>query len=395
MAFPIISDRSVKAAPAGFHSAGEGLYLDVRGNSRVWFFRYGSDKRKVGLGSYPEKGLAEARKEASEQRALLAKGIDPREHRAGVKAEAAAAELRTFDAVCQEYIASKAAKWSAKYLAGWNSLAKYLPPAMGKMMVADITKHTMLPTLKRLFADSPETGRMVRGKVDAILTYAIANDYRPGPNPIDWKVIKVALGGAGELPKPVNHAAVAYAEMPEVMGELRALGGSSGPAALEFAVLTATRAGETCGAQWSEIKGNLWTIPAERMKARKAHRVPLSDAALEVLERMAERQDKRRPAGYVFPGDVAGKPITVEALRLLAQKVRPVTTHGFRSTFRDWAGETTSFPREVVEHALAHVVGEASERAYARGDMLEKRRELMDAWAGYCNGNVIKFRRAA
>ena len=396
MAYPIVSDRSAKAAPNGFHAAGEGAYLDVRGGSRLWVYRYGSDKRKVPLGSCPEVSLTAARKQAAEFNGLRAKGIDPQEYVAAQKAESAAAELRTFDVVREEYIASKKAKWSATYLAGWNSLAKYLPPTMGKTPVADITKQFMLPTLKRLFADKPETGRIVRGKVEAVLTYAIANDYRLGPNPMDWKVIKAALGGAGELPEPVHHAAVDYADMPKVMAEIRELDGVYGPAALEFAVLTAARAGEARGAKWSEIDGNLWTVPAERMKGRKTHIVPLSDAALAVLERMAEKQDKRRPDGFIFRGDKAGKPITVSALDFLVKKVQPgKTTHGFRGTFKTWATEVESFPVGVVEMALAHTQGKL-DAAYQHGKLLAKRLELMEAWADHCGKtNVVPMRKSA
>jgi integrase len=290
----------------------------------------------------------------------------------------------TFSEAATALIASMSPAWrNAKHRAQWAmTLNIYCAPIAGTS-VADITTDDVLRVLKPLWLTKPETGSRLRGRIERALDFAKARGMRSGENPARWRGHLDAL-----LPKRLkltrgHHKALPFDQVPNFCGSLHSMPGVS-PAALEFAILTATRSGEVMGARWDELNvtERVWTIPAGRMKGAREHRVPLSDRAVEILRVM----QGARSSEFVFPGSRPNRPLSVMALEMVMRRAKvDATVHGFRSAFRDWAGERTSFPREVAEAALAHLVGDETERAYRRGDALEKRRRLMDAWASFCS----------
>ena len=401
------TDAKVRSLKVGVHADGDGLYLQVRdGGRRSWVFRYTRAKRAhwLGLGSYPDVGLSEARDAAGEARKTLRAGIDPLEQRRAARAEAAArAGLNTFEEVAGAYIKSHAAGWSnAKHADQWRtSLKTYAYPLIGKLSVAVVDTGHVTRILDPIWSTKAETATRVRGRIESVLDYAKARGWRTGENPARWKGhLENALPARAKVSKVEHHAALPWAEIGTFMSDLS---GQEGVAALalRFIILTAARSGEATGARWAEIdmQAAVWTVPAARMKAGHEHRVPLSDAALSVLREAAKL---RQGDGLAFPGATATKALSNNVMpRLLRRMNRGgQTTHGFRSTFRDWCAETTAYPREVCEAALAHAVGDRVEAAYRRGDLFEKRRKLMDAWADYCSrpasagGEVIPLRSA-
>jgi integrase len=387
----------------GFYSDGGNLYCRVVSDtSRSWMFRYAlhGKSRDMGLGGYPEISLADAREHARECRALLRRGVDPIEHRRAQRGaqRVTEAKTKTFDDCVRGYVADHEAAWgNAKHRAQWaTTLATYASPVFGKLPVAAVDDGIVLRALKAIWYDKPETASRVRGRIESVLDWARVHGYRNGENPARWKGhLDHLLPARAKLRRVEHHAALPYAEIGAFMAALRKHNDVAAQA-LEFTILTATRTGEAIGSRWDEVDFNAktWTIPAERMKGSKEHRVPLSAAALSLLKRLHEG----RTSEFVFPGK-PGRPLSERAmLRLLERMSRTdATVHGFRSTFRDWAGEVTSFPNHVVEMALAHAVSSAVEAAYRRGDLFEKRRRLMDAWAGYCTlvsgGEVTPMRR--
>ncbi len=308
----------------------------------------------------------------------------------------------TFEQCAKAFIASHEVGWrSEKHGALWRStLEAYVYPVMGALPVQAIDTGLVLKALEPIWAKKPDTASQVRGRIENVLNWAKARGYRDGENPAQWRGhLDHLLPARSNVRRVQHHPALPFAEIPAFMEEVRARDGIAARA-LEFTVLTASRIGEALGARWDEIDlgAKLWIVPAERMKkGRKEHRVPLSPRAIVILTEMAEIQQ----SDFVFTGLKSGQHLSDMGIRTLVRELRDgITRHGFRSTFRDWAAETTGFPNHVVEMALAHAVPDAVEAAYRRGDLLEKRRKLMEAWATFCgrkpeSAQVVPLKRQA
>lgn len=376
----------------GLHPVGgvSGLRLDVKKTgARSWILRVMIAGRRCdkGLGGYPDVSLAVARESARRIRNLIAEGVDPIEE-ARAKRSALAASVAaawTFDQCATAFIEAKSPEWSnAKHAAQWSaSLGTYASPFMGKLLVRDIDLPHVLDVLRPIWEVKTETAMRVRGRIESVLDWATASGYREGPNPARWKGhLDNILPAPRKVTKVEHHAALPVADLGAFMEKLRAAEGQ-GARALEFAILTAARSGEVRGATWEEIDLNAatWTVPAERMKAGKEHRVPLSDAAVALLKATAPAP-KRNGLVFAAPRGGALSDMTLSAV-LRRMKTRAVP-HGFRSTFRDWASERTDYPAEMAEMALAHTVRDKVEAAYRRGDLFEKRRRMMADWAAFC-----------
>jgi integrase len=375
----------------GYHADGGCLYFRVApGGSRGWVFRFALNgrTRDMGLGAYPTITLAMAREKALEMRRLVADGIDPIERRRAILADGKAenASTLTFDAAALKYIAAHEAGWrSARHRAQWrNTLRDHVSPIIGSLPVRSIDTALVLKALEPIWQTKTETAARVRARIEVVLDWAKVRGYRTGENPARWRGhLDHLLPAKSKIKRVEHHSALPYAEIGAFLQGLRGQNGP-GPLALEFLLLTATRVSEVIGATWGEVdlKTRTWTIPSERMKSGKEHRVPLSISALVALTKaQAFRSD-----GLIFPGIKAGRPLSQVHLLAITQRIAQgrVTLHGFRSTFRDWAAERTSYPSEVAEMALAHAVGSQVERAYQRTDLFDKRRRLMDEWAAYC-----------
>jgi integrase len=368
----------------GRHADGGGLYLvvDKSGAKRwVFLFRFGGPHKEMGLGGLTRVNLAEARRLAEWCRTTLAKGLNP------IEARKAAGRVPTFGECADEFVASMAAKWrNAEHARQWAMTLTRYTETIRSMPVNMIETAEVLRVLKPIWEKIPETASRLRGRIERVLDAARAKGLRSGENPARWRGHLDTLLPPRQKLTRGHHAAMPYAELPAFMARLRAREGVAA-LALEFAILTAARSREVLDAQWKEIdsEAKVWTVPATRIKAGREHRVPLSPRALTILDSMRAV----RVSEYVFPGYRPGRPLGDMALHMvLARMEVPFTVHGFRSSFRDWCGEATNFPREVAEAALAHIVGDETERAYRRGDALEKRRKLMDAWAAYCEPNA-------
>jgi integrase len=380
---------------AGYHPDGGNLYLCVRpSGAKSWIFRYrhGGREREMGLGSLATFSLAEARERALQQRKLLADGIDPlcAKSVAQLQRKKTDASVITFSNAAKEYIASHRSGWkSDKHADQWtNTLETYAYPVFGRLPVSSVTTELVMRVLQPIWQNKTETASRVRGRVERVLDWCKTQGYRTGDNPAAWKGhLSNLLPPPKRTRKPEHHEALPYQEVDVFMRLLREVSSISA-AALEFIILTCCRTTEAIEAKWSEIDLQLamWTIPAARMKAKKEHVIPLSDAAMDVLLRAKASGTE---SVYVFPGQKVGRPLSNMACLTFLQKrmgYTHLTVHGFRSTFRDWAGETTSHPREVIEHALAHQLKDKSEASYARGTLIQKRRALMRDWATYCSG---------
>ncbi len=378
--------------PPGVHADGLNLYLQVSKNgSRSWLFRYmrNGKAHEMGLGPLHTITLAEARSKALELRKLLLEGRDPiterQQQRRAMKIHAAA-EI-TFAQAAQRFIAGHKAGWrNAKHAWQWTStLTTYAFPVIGEMPVAAVDTAMVLKILEPIWREKTETASRVRGRMESVLDWAIARDYRDGPNPARWRGHLDKLLPRRSKVAPVrNHPAMPYRQVPAFMKELEEREGISAKA-LRYTILTAARTGEVTDARWAEVdmEERVWTVPAERMKASKEHRVPLSDAAIQVLEEMP------RIVGspWLFPGARENQPLSKAAMHELLKGLRPgLTVHGFRSSFKDWASEETSHPGEVSEAALAHAIPDKVEAAYRRGDLFERRRRLMQDWADFLKG---------
>ena len=376
----------------GVYGDGGGLYLRVRdGERRTWLFRYKlhGKARWMGLGALTDVSLAEAREAAMAARKLVRQSVDPIEARRARRAEQAAkAGLNTFQEVAEAYIAAHEASWkNAKHRQQWrNTLDAYAFPILGKLSVAAISTGEIMRVLEPIWREKPETASRVRGRIEAVLDYATARGWRTGENPARWRGhLANLLPSRAKLARVEHHAALPWREMGAFM---EALGKQEGVAALalRFAILTAARTGEVIGARWGEIDlaNAVWTVPAERMKAKREHRVPLSGAALDVLRALAKLGTEADR--FVFPGGKAGKALSNMAMAMLLERMGrdDLTVHGFRSTFRVWCAEATNTPRELAEAALAHTLKDKVEAAYQRGDLMEKRRRLMAEWAAFC-----------
>lgn len=339
----------------------------------------------MGLGRYPHVSLAMARQRAAEGRRLLATGGDPLAERR------AQAGVPTFREAADQFIASHAPGWrNAKHAAQWQAtLATYVHPVFGDRRVNAIETAHVLKALQPIWTEKPETASRVRQRIEAVMDWATAHKHRQGDNPARWRGHLDHL-----LPKPSrlkavrHHPALPHAEMPQFMAAL-ALQEGIAAKALAFTILTAARTGEAIGARWQEIDFDhgVWMIPASRTKAKREHRVPLSQPALALLDELRPLAD---PSGFVFPGGKPGRPLSNMALAAVLKRMKrdTIVVHGFRSTFRDWCGERTNVAREVAEAALAHVLKDKTEAAYARGDLFAKRAKLMDAWARHCTAPV-------
>jgi integrase len=335
--------------------------------------------------------LAEARQKAAEARRLRHEGVDPIEARKAVRTASllAQAQGRTFDDCAAGYIEAHRAGWrNAKHAAQWKStLDTYASPVLGKLPVQSVDTGLVLKVLEPIWKAKPETANRLRGRIEAVLDWATVRTYRTGENPARWRGhLDHLLPARNKVQRPEHHAALPYSEIGDFMAALRQQAGTAARA-LELLILTAARTSEVIGARWSEIDTNrqLWTVPATRIKGAKEHRVPLSAAAIALLRAIKADAEKLPPSDFVFNGARWGKPLSNMAmLKLLARMKRnDLTAHGFRSTFRDWVAERTSYPREAAEMALAHVVSDKVEAAYRRGDLFEKRRRMMDEWARF------------
>ena len=376
----------------GRFADGHGLYLQVlSATNRSWLFRYTRTGRErwMGLGPLHTFDLAEARELARKARQQIKDGVDPLDVRKAAKQaeKLQAAKTKTFKECADDYYAFHQAKWkNAKWRSQFTAtLRDYVHPKIGQLPIADIDSGLVLKCVEPIWKTKTPTADRVRRRIQAVLDWATVRNYRAGENPARWGGhLEHILPKACEFASGQHHAALPYAAIPEFMAALRALKGIHARA-LELTILTALRTNEATGARWSEIDfaTKTWTVPAARMKiSKRDHRVPLSDRALAILQGLPRLND------FIFPGERDEKPISNSAmdrlLKRMGYKGNQATVHGFRSSFRDWASETTGFPHEICEMALAHTIGNKVEAAYRRGDLFAKRARLMADWARYC-----------
>ncbi|NMW23313.1 integrase arm-type DNA-binding domain-containing protein [Rhodanobacter denitrificans] len=386
----------------GLHAVGgvAGLQLQVRGGAVSWILRVliGGKRRDVGLGGYPSVTLSDARDKARSFRAKIDAGVDPVAERQAARASLMTA--LTFDEAAKRAIAVKAPEFkNAKHLAQWQStLDTYASPLIGKLPVDKIDARHVYAVLDPIWTTKTETASRLRGRIEFVLDWATAAKHRTGDNPARWKGnLQPLLGKPSKLHKVKHHAALPATAMPGFIEALRQCAGIAARA-LEFAILTAARSIEVRGAAWSEIdvKAATWTVPAERMKAGKEHRVPLSPQALALLAKLP----RMKGADLVFPAPRGGVLSDMTLSAVMKRMKVDAVPHGFRSTFRDWASEISHYPQEMAEMALAHAIGNKVEAAYRRGDLLAKRTHMMTDWANFietkpATGNVTKIRRKA
>lgn len=404
----------------GRYPDGDNLYLRVSspGNAS-WLLRYerNGKERMCGLGPLHTVTLAKARDRAKAAREQLLDNIDPIDAKRAQKAE------RALEAAKSMTFAEAARSWHEQHEASWknrkhakqviDTLATFAFPVIGKLPVSAIDTGLVLKCIEPHWKDTTETMSRVRGRIESVLDWATVREYRSGENPARWKGhLKQALPSRAKIAKPKPHPALPFAEIGEFMVELRSREGVAAKA-LEFTILTAARTGEVIAAKWDEIdpKEKIWTIPEGRMKAGKEHRVPLSKRALEILEEVPHEDGN----DHIFIGPSAGVGLSDAALGAVIKRINekraarglplftdpkqndaPIVPHGFRSTFKDWANETTNTPMHVTQMALAHAIGDKTEEAYRRGDLAKKRKVLMDNWANYCaksNGVVLPMQR--
>jgi integrase len=384
----LLNARKVETlAKPGRHADGGNLYLSISENGgRRWtfFYRFKCARKEMGLGSAAKGNvsLAEARKSATEARKLVREGIDPLE--AKRDQERKDLVIPTFGAFADEYLASHRSKFrNDKHIAQWEMTLKTYCQPIRSLRLNEIDTEAVLKVLQPIWSKIPETASRLRGRIENILDAAKAKGYRAGENPATWRGhLKTLLPARQRLTRG-HHAAMTYDGLPEFLRVLRAKQATAA-LALELCILTATRSGEVLNAKWGEfdLKKSVWTIPAIRMKAGHEHRIPLTARAVAILRSL----HKLPHNDHVFPGNARGRPLSSMAMSMLLRRMGrdEITVHGFRSTFRDWASEQTSFPHETCEHALAHRISDKAEAAYRRGDQFEKRRKLMEAWAAFC-----------
>ncbi|UYG01758.1 integrase arm-type DNA-binding domain-containing protein [Halomonas sp. LR3S48] len=379
-----------------------GLHLQVaKTGARSWVLRatVGAKRRDIGLGGYPDTPLASAREKAREAREKIQQGIDPVAERRALRSALLAQQVRdiTFEQCAAEVIKKKQAESrNAKHAQQWeNTLKTYAYPVLGKMAVADVDLAHVLKVLQPDWETKTETMTRVRQRIEAVIAWATVHGHRSGDNPARWKGnLDAILPKPSKVTKVKHHKALPIDDMGEFVANLRQQKGVAA-LALEFTILTATRSGEVRGATWAEIDldNAIWTIPAGRMKTEKEHRVPLSKEALKLLKRLPHDSE------LVFPAPKGGKFSDAALAAVLKRMGVDATVHGFRSTFRDWSAERTSYPHHVCEMALAHTIKNAAEAAYRRGDLMEKRTKLMQDWAKFCGtiqpkGEVVPLRKA-
>ncbi|QIB34322.1 tyrosine-type recombinase/integrase [Ancylobacter pratisalsi] len=396
-----LSARAVASiTDPGRHSDGDGLYLQVTSTgAKSWLFMFKRDGRRseVGLGSVRDVTLADARQKAVDARKIIDAGKNPlEERRAAEAARKARAEKPTFGQVADNLIESIAAGFrNAKHLDQWRmTLGPTYCSSIRSKPVDAITTEDLLAVLEPIWTKKAETASRLRGRIERVLDAARAKGLRSGENPALWRGHLDSLLPKRQKLQRGHHAAMPYSEVSAFIATLQDSEGVTARA-LEFLILTASRSGEAREARWGEVdlKAQIWTVPAHRMKAGREHRVPLSVRATTLLAGM--KLPGSDIDAFVFPGARNSKPLSVMAFDMQLRRMDcDYTVHGFRSAFRDWVGEETAFPREVAEAALAHTVGDEVERAYRRGDALEKRRKLMEAWASYCAGETAKADQA-
>jgi integrase len=376
----------------GRHADGGGLYLSISPNGGrrwVFLFRWRGKPTEIGFGSVRDVTLARARELASQSRAKLAEGISPKDARSRSVGA-------TFGECADRLIEAMRPSWrNGKHAAQWvMTLRDYAAP-LRRLPVDKITTDDVLAALRPLWKEKPETASRLRGRIERVLDAAKAQGLRNGENPARWRGHLDQLLPKRQRLTRGHHAAMNYAGLPSFIGALQTRQATAA-LALEFAILTAARSSEVLRARWQEfdLDHGMWTVPATRMKAGREHRVPLARRSLKIVESMREA----RNGDFVFPGQKPGNPLSVMALEMVLRrmKIDGVTVHGFRSSFRDWAAECTNFTNEVCEAALAHVIENKAEAAYRRGDLFEKRRKLMEAWAVYCatprTGKIVALR---
>ena len=403
-----LSPTALRTKGPGLHPDGRGLYLQVKRGGRSWVFRFMFDRRarEMGLGAFPAVSLAEARRQAEQCRRPLRDGMDPIDarRRSHQEARLQAARSMTFEDCAKQYIEDRKAGWSnAKHAAQWGAtLSTYAYPVFGSLPVQSIDMALVKRALSPIWTKKPETASRVRQRVEAVLDWATVHEYRSGDNPAKWRGhLEKVLPRPSKVRAVKHHAAMPYTELPGFYSKLAERDTISAKA-MAWTILTAVRSGETRGATLGEIDRDnaVWTIPGERTKSGREHRVPLTDEALSVLNGLDHLGDD--PDAPLFPNP-RGKPLSDTAMRKYLQQDlnQPgVTVHGFRSSFRDWAAERTNFPRELAEAALAHVLRDQTEAAYQRGDMLDRRRKLMEAWTKFCDSGeasasgVVSMRKA-
>jgi integrase len=395
--------RIAKLTAPGRYRDERGLYLQVASpTNRSWLLRYERDGRErwMGLGALHAFNLDEARERARKARQLLADGIDPLEAKKAERAAKAleAAKVLTFKEAAQQYFDGHERKWrNAKHRAQFLSTLKdYAFTYIGALPVGAIDTGLVLKVIEPIWQTKTETASRVRSRIERVLDWATVRGYRTGDNPARWRGhLDQVLAARNEIAKTQHHAALAYAELPALVKELSTREGIAARA-LEFTILTAARTGEVIGARWDEmdLAAGIWTVPEDRMKMKREHRVPLSASALAMLKALPREEGN----DFVFVGGKEGAGLSNMAMAAVLKRMgnpdgttrwvgkngKPVVPHGFRSTFRDWAAESTAYPNHVVEMALAHTIGNKVEAAYRRGDLFEKRRRLMAEWAKYC-----------
>ncbi|MET4277880.1 MULTISPECIES: integrase arm-type DNA-binding domain-containing protein [unclassified Bradyrhizobium] len=371
---------------AGKLADGDGLYLQTSPNgnkSFVFVFIRGGRRREMGLGPFgtgtAQVSLAGAREKADEVRDILGRGGDP-----FTELSSRRATSRTFGAFADEWVAGMEEGWrNEKHRAQWKStLGTTYCASLRKRPIGEVTTDDVIKVLRPIWRTKAETARRIRGRIERVLDAARAAGERSGENPARWRGHLSELLSKPEKLQRGHHKALPYQDVPAFMKLLPTMKGIAA-LSVEFTVLTAARSGETRGALWSEIQDDVWVVPPERMKGGREHRVPLVPRAQAILKQMK----KLRTSDIIFPGFRDDRPLSDMSLSAVLRRLEvDATVHGFRSSFRDWAGDATDFPRELAEAALAHLVGDETERAYRRGDALKRRRELMEAWAAYCAG---------
>jgi integrase len=401
-----------KAKEAGMYADGGGLYLRVTPQgARNWVLRFmlNGRPRWMGLGPLALYGLQEARAKALDARRKRHEGIDPIEARRAerVRQRLDAAKATTFGEVAATYIASHKAGWrNEKHAAQWETTLRTHAAPIMSLPVQSIDTALVLKVLETIWTTRPETASRLRGRIESVLDFAKVRDFRDGENPARWRGhLAKLLPARSKVCEVKHHSALPYAELPAFLARLREQEGIAA-SALEFLVLTAARTGEVISARWNEIDllDKTWTVPAARMKAHREHRVPLSTRAFAILKDMQGLRSGDNPDAFVFPGRKAGLPLSNMAFLMLLRRMGrdDLTAHGFRSSFRDWAGERTNFQNHVAEMALAHAIGDKVEAAYRRGDLFEKRCRLLQRWATFCTaapaqeaGSVTPLRQKA
>ena len=378
--------------PAIYHCDSDGLYLRVTpSGGKSWAFCYMLNRRsrEMGLGPASVITLAEARRKAVEYRRMLVNRIDPIEKRKTEHLQDALRRAKTisFNECATTYVDTHRAEWkNAKHASQWETtLADYCGPVFGSMPVSAVDTSLVLKVLQPIWTEKAETASRLRARIEKVLDWAAVRGYRAGDNPARWRGhLDQLLAGLKRKQRVKHHAALPFSQVGQFIAEVRKYDGTAARA-LEFTILTAARTNEVIGARWMEfdLTERLWTIPAERMKSHRQHRVALSPPVIKLLKSIRPKQPD--DSAFVFPGPLDKALSNMAMLALLRRMDRQdLTVHGFRSTFRDWAAECTNYSREVCEMALAHVVGDQVEAAYRRGDLFEKRRGLMADWAKHC-----------